>query len=749
MPAPRVRRLVGEAVPALDGVPAVDVVRALSGLAGARRLAVLSGGWAATAPLLLSADPVEVHEELPGSAPVDPFALLDEPVPLARDLRAPPGAVGGGWVCLLGHALGRRTGRVRGPLPPLVGPALPTVSLARTDHVLRHDGAGWWAEALDPGDGSAVDAARRLADEAVRGLAAAPPGDGTTDGAPDGASLVADVVAPDGTAHMLAVERVVHAVRAGDIAQANVCSRFSLRLRDGGAAAVGAWLALVAALRPARAALVTGPWGALVGASPETYLDRDGDRVTSAPIKGTRPAGQSAELVASAKDSSENVMIVDLVRNDLARVCEPGTVRVEDLLSVGRHAGVEHLVSRVSGTLRPRTGTGAVVAATFPPGSVTGTPKQRASEVTDAVEAAARGAHTGAVGFVGPRLARLAVTIRSLEVAADGTAALGVGGGVVADSTPAEEWHEVLTKAAPLVRALGAEPPRPDPDTASRKGLADPAGGLLETLLATDGHLHEAADHVARLRRSYWEVTGRSLDTDAPDLAAALAAAAEAAGPGTHRVRVRCATTPTGSAPVLVEHEPLAPTPLVVEQTGLVLLAVPAPEHGLERHKWADRRRLDEVHGAAVAAHADDAVLVEPSGALLETTRDCLVATVAPGPDGRRGLVTPPEDGRVLPGVTRRVLLDLAAEAGWAVRLGPLDAPTLESADGLLACNALRGVRWVREVRGAADGGTRATARSWAAPGDGVVALAEMLRTRRRLTTTGAPAGLYRRPGLA
>ncbi len=708
----------------VEGLPAdgLEVVLALADLAGDRRLAAFAGGWSAGAGVLVTADPARVLEAADLAAldgpdgtdgPFDLFAELDRPVPLARDLRAPAGAVGGGWVSLLGHDLGRRTGRVRTAAPPPDGPRLPVASLAFADHLLRFDGARWWAEALDPGDGSAVAAAHELARTAREALRTHRPP----------RTPAAGVRAPDARAHMRAVEQVVHAVRAGDIAQANVCSRFALRLPDGGPAAVAAWCALVGRLRPGRAALVTGPWGALVGASPETYLAWDGDVVTSAPIKGTRPAGDTGALLASDKDSSENVMIVDLVRNDLSRVCEPGTVRVDDLLAAERHTGVEHLVSRVSGRLRPRTGPGAVLRATFPPGSVTGTPKQRASEVTDEVEAAARGAHTGAVGLLGPRLAVLAVTIRSLEVAPDGAAALGVGGGVVADSTPAGEWHEVLTKAAPLLRALGADPVRPAAATAMAKGLADPSHGLLETLLAVDGRALEVADHVGRLRRSWWELSGGALPDDVTDL---VLDAARAAGPGWHRVRLRC-----GGDPVRldVEVEPVGATPPVAGQAGLVLAAVDAPAAGAERLKFADRRWLDALHTAGRGRGADDAVLADPVAGLLETTRDCLLA-VLPARDGRPVLRTPPLDGRVLPGVTRQVLLDLADEAGWLLERDGLDAGVLARADGLLAANALRGVRWVREVRGAADGGGDVR---WPAPAPGVAALDGLLRARRGL----------------
>ncbi|WP_380167023.1 chorismate-binding protein [Jannaschia sp. R86511] len=740
MPQVPLRRLV--ALP-VTGLPVgqqdpTDVVLALAPLAGRRRLAALAGRWSGTA-LLVTADPTEVHEQglLPEAPGVDPAPDLARLVRTLDDARAPvqvgPGvpadAVGGGCVTLLGHALGRATGRVRTTAPATVGPRLPTVLTSRHDHVLRFDGERWWAEALEDGSGAATARAVALAEAAVAGLR----GDRAAGPRPGPAVRLEQL--PDDRAHMAAVEQVVTAVRAGDIAQANVCTRFGLRLADGRTAAVQAWAALVRALAPDRAALVTAPWGALLGASPELYLQLSGETVRSAPIKGTRPAGEDRALLASAKDTSENVMIVDLVRNDLSRVCRPGTVRVDSLLGVRPHAGVAHLVSEVSGRLLPGTGPGALVAATFPPGSVTGTPKQRATEVTDGLEPAARGAHTGAVGLVGPRLADLAVTIRSLEVAADGTAALGVGGGIVADSTPAEEWQEVLTKAAPLLRALGLDPPGPTPQTAPRKGVSDPAAGLLETVLAVDGRAVEAADHAARLRRSVWELTG---GTVADDVEQQLHEAAARAGAGAHRLRLR---RPLGPGPGVVEVEPFArPAPLD-RSPGLLLGLAPAPAHGLERHKYADRRWVEAAlaQGRSVTPDADDVALRTTTGDLLETTRACLLA-VMPGGPGRTAptLLTPPCDGRVLPGVTRQQCVDLARQLGWAVRLGPLDGTALATASTLLTANALRGLQWVRRVDG----------HRWAAPSPEALQLSRALLRRWRLLgpehpeqPVAAPAG--------
>jgi para-aminobenzoate synthetase component 1 len=179
------------------------------------------------------------------------------------------------------------------------------------------------------------------------------------------------------------------------------------------------------------------------------------------PIKGTRPPGGAAELLDSTKDAAEHVMIVDLERNDLSRVCEPGSVGWPELMTGRRLAGVEHLVSTVEGTLREDVGLAELLAATFPGGSVTGAPKIAAIDHIAALEPVGRGASMGALGRVwGNGDLDLALTIRTFAVA-DGLLHLWVGGGVVWDSDPEEEVEESLTKARPLLDAIGAPLPEP------------------------------------------------------------------------------------------------------------------------------------------------------------------------------------------------------------------------------------------------------------------------------------------------
>ncbi|TYQ11195.1 UNVERIFIED_ORG: para-aminobenzoate synthetase component 1 [Gordonia westfalica J30] len=250
--------------------------------------------------------------------------------------------------------------------------------------------------------------------------------------------------------HLTAIEHCLDAIRAGEVYQACVCTRFTGTLSG---APVDFFADLAAATAPAKAAFLQGDWGAVASLSPETFLRRTGNIISSSPIKGTLPAHADPDaLSASAKDVAENIMIVDLVRNDLGRIAVTGSVRVPELLSVVPAPGVWHLVSRVEAIVRPGTGNDAVLDATFPPASVTGTPKLRAMELLAGWERDARGVYCGAIGIAGPgRALDLNVAIRTVEIAPDGSLGLGVGGGITIDSVPENEWQECLDKAASIV----------------------------------------------------------------------------------------------------------------------------------------------------------------------------------------------------------------------------------------------------------------------------------------------------------
>ena len=199
---------------------------------------------------------------------------------------------------------------------------------------------------------------------------------------------------------------------------------------------------------------------AVVSASPERFLRLEGRNVETRPIKGT--ARDAADLLDSVKDRAENVMIVDLARNDLGRVCEYGSITVPALCALEPHPGLHHLVSTVTGTLAPGTGLGDLLRATFPPASVTGAPKPRVLEVIEQLEPEPRGYYCGAVGWIDTERQRadLAVAIRTFTVV-DGHTTFGTGAGITVGSDPAAEWVETELKAARLLAAAtGSVPAR-------------------------------------------------------------------------------------------------------------------------------------------------------------------------------------------------------------------------------------------------------------------------------------------------
>jgi para-aminobenzoate synthetase component 1 len=455
-----------EPVPELDGAAPIEVAGRLRPLGG---MALLESGrpgrnarWS-----YLSADPRLV---LTGASDgPDPFAdarralaRLERGGPTAatRPAEGPPFV--GGLIGHLSYDLGRRFERL--PAIARDDQPLPILRLQLHDWVLAHDrrDGHWWigGRALD-GDARALD--QRLAgarDLATRGAPAM--GAERADELPS-LEFVSGLERP---AYLEAIEAVRSAIERGEIYQANVTRRLAApfaadpwpvyrRLRTGDPALFAAFLPLDAGPDAARA---------IVSASPEPFLSiTAGGRVATDPIKGTRPRGRDRaedrrlahELLCSAKDRAENVMIVDVLRNDLGRVCLPGTVRVPRLCRLERTAAVQHLVSTVTGQLRRGLGPFDLLAAAFPGGSITGAPKIRAMRILEGLEPVRRGPYTGAAGWIGPDGAmQTSILIRTFI--ADGERlTLHVGGGITWRSDPAEEWQETVDKARGPLSAIG------------------------------------------------------------------------------------------------------------------------------------------------------------------------------------------------------------------------------------------------------------------------------------------------------
>ncbi|MGQ0825227.1 MAG: anthranilate synthase component I family protein [Actinomycetota bacterium] len=344
----------------------------------------------------------------------------------------------GFWVVSVAYDLGRSIERIEPRAADDLG--LPDVMLARFDArlVLR---PGHEPEVV--GTGQTADTLARAAWRARRG------------GEPRFRPLRGRwTTSLDRAAHAAAVESVLELLRAGDCYQVNV----TRRLTNATPAEPAALFATLARANPApHAALLTTPDVALVCSSPELFLHVDDRGVVTRPIKGT--GIHPERLAASAKDRAENVMIVDLARNDLGRVCEYGSISVSELCSVETHPGLYHLVSTVRGQLRADLGFADLVRATFPPASVTGAPKPRVLQAIEDLEPVRRGAYCGAIGWIDgdARRAELAVAIRTFTITASGTH-FGVGGGIVADSRPDAEWAETELKSARLIGAASQAP---------------------------------------------------------------------------------------------------------------------------------------------------------------------------------------------------------------------------------------------------------------------------------------------------
>lgn len=457
------------------------------------------------------------------------------------------------------------------------------------------------------------------------------------------------------TAFLDSVSRVQALIASGDLYQANVTFAAHVAVAGHPAALFRRlWLAT----RPPLAALVhrgQGRWW--ISLSPELFFRMTGAQVTARPMKGTArrsadpdaDAAVAAGLAADPKNRAENLMITDLIRNDLARVALPGTVRVAAPFRVERHGMVHQMTSTVTAALEPGRTAPDVLVALFPCGSITGAPKLRAMEVIAEVEAAPRGIYCGAIGWVAPggSAAAFNVAIRTLAIdpAVPGVARLGLGSGIVADSVGSAEWAECLLKA----RFLEARPRQALIETMRREaGVVAMVGRHLDRMAASAGWLGTLFDR-ARAER--------------------MLAALPAAG---CVQRVRLLLAPSGALAVEAGPAPAASDrPLRV---AVVPLPVPEDDWRLS-HKTADRAFYDD---ARTASGADEVLFRRADGSLTEGSFTSLFVA-------REGRLLTPAGPGLLPGVLRAELL--ASGQAAVTRL-----TTADLADGFLLGNALRGL---------------------------------------------------------
>lgn len=467
--------------------------------------------------------------------------------------------------------------------------------------------------------------------------------------------------------HAQACRKILDWIRAGDCYQVNLTMPFRGQI-------YGHPLALYARLRehqPVRYSTLirtTDDW--VLSLSPELFVQREGGTLTCKPMKGTAPrhgdpqtdVAEGAALVASEKNRAENLMIVDLIRNDLGRLVPPGGVRTTQLFELESYATVHQLTSTVQAG--PVTvGLCEIFNAIFPCGSITGAPKIRAMQIISELESAPRGIYCGALGWLAPDGDfRFSVPIRTLLVDASGKCTLNTGGGIVADSDPADEYCECLIKAR-FARQLTEEVQ------------------LIETLRwQREGGFPLLAGHLQRLARSATEL-GFALNTE--EIRAALSA--HVADRKETALRVRLLLSRNGSH--AIESFPLADIAGI--QTAIIAPERLIPTDRRLRHKTTARLFYDAALKRAIKDGHFDAIFLNTRGEVCEGARSNIFIE-------RDGLLlTPPQSSGLLPGVLRAELL-----ASGSAREAVLHETDLQTATRIWLGNALRGLVETRLVAG-------------------------------------------------
>jgi para-aminobenzoate synthetase / 4-amino-4-deoxychorismate lyase len=459
------------------------------------------------------------------------------------------------------------------------------------------------------------------------------------------------------------IQKIKEYIAAGETYQVNFTDRIRVATKLSADQAFGALLQQ----QPVSYSVFLNTAGQhILSLSPELFFRIEGDRIVTRPMKGTMPRGldvaEDAEaalrLQRDEKNRSEHVMIVDLLRNDLGRICTMGSVRAEDIFTVEKYETLLQMTSTISGTLRHGLSYYEIFKAMFPSGSITGAPKIRTMQIIHEIEQTPRGVYTGAIGYISPNgSATFNVAIRTL-VLKDGEARMGVGGGIVADSEPSEEYRECLLKAAFLVRT-------------SRDFQ------LIETML-WNGDFSFLSMHLDRLEASA-EYFNFSYDRAA--ITEQLIDVSNLFQLKQH-YRVRLLLSATGSATITTtEHAPDAPTGLIRlswERTSSRDLFL--------RHKTTHRKLYESQYAEARANSFDDTIFLNEKEEVTEGT----ISNIFIRRTNR--LFTPPLSSGVLPGVFRRHLLETNADAEECV----LTIPDLESADAVFLCNAVRGLWQVK-----------------------------------------------------
>lgn len=478
----------------------------------------------------------------------------------------------------------------------------------------------------------------------------------------------------DREAYFESFARIKSYLAAGDVYQVNFTFPINLKI-DGGL--IAAHRALRSAQPVEYGALIAAPDHCVASYSPEMFVAKHGSVLTAKPMKGTAPRGRwlaedrriAEELAEDEKSRAENLMIVDLLRNDLSRVAQPGSVDVSQLYEVETYRTVQQMTSTIEAMALPGRNLFDFFSSLFPCGSVTGAPKIRAMEIIDELESAPRGLYTGAIGHITPqRDFSFSVPIRTIVMDREGCGVLGTGSGIVADSTPQAEYDESLLKAAFL------SDPQPSPE-------------LIETILwrpadgywLLDMHFDRLAESAAYFRYPcVLDEIGEALIDFAGELENDSDAAAW---------RVRMLLAATGAISITASPIGVVPSPGSLETIVLHDVPVDSKDPYLF-HKTTRRQFYDRVFATEAASQNHlDVVFFNERGELTEGSRTNIFVEIG------KEIYTPPVACGLLPGTLRRSLLE---DSQSRVEERVLSRNDLELADRIFVGNSIQGLRLVK-----------------------------------------------------
>jgi para-aminobenzoate synthetase / 4-amino-4-deoxychorismate lyase len=464
--------------------------------------------------------------------------------------------------------------------------------------------------------------------------------------------------------YVATIARIKEHLAAGNTYQVNFTDRIAF---NSPLPPAQVYSALSAQQRVAYGAFLNIEGQPIISLSPELFLKAEGDRITTRPMKGTMPRGldraddeRMANLLRNdEKNRSEHVMIVDLLRNDLGRICRSGTVQVQEPFSIERYDTLHQMTSTVVGGLQPGISLYDIFRGLFPSGSITGAPKHRTMQIIRELERQFRGVYTGAIGFIGPnRSSVFNVAIRTL-VMQDGHVTMGVGGGIVADSDPEDEYRECLLKASFVTRR-------------------NESFQLIETML-WDGEFKLLSLHLDRMESSAFYF---GFAFDRTRITSVLLDLCKSPGfDAKARYRIRLTLATDGRLATEVSPCPNETSDIRIWLTD----ERTSSSDPFRRHKTTRREAYDRLYAKAREHGFEDVIFANENGEITEGA----ISNIFIERMGK--LLTPPASCGVLPGVLRRHILETRDDSEEAV----LNADDLKSADDIYLCSSLRGLRRV------------------------------------------------------